>query len=214
VLTMMLGQKLNAKAHIIPAPVIVRNRNIRDTLFKEKNEYREGMLTILFRWIQMQLKEENAVFKSYVVFDLETTGKDPDSCGIVEIAAARAVNGRIEDTFHRMINPGMPIEPEASNVHHITDADVKDSPSISGIWKEFKDFVGDNLLIAHNGFAFDFKIIDRTAKEIGEQKLQNLRYDSLILARNLFQGQQNSIDGLAARFKLDAGTRHRAADLL
>jgi deoxyribonucleoside regulator len=36
VLTMMLGQKLGAKAHLIPAPVIVRNRSIRDTLFKEK----------------------------------------------------------------------------------------------------------------------------------------------------------------------------------
>ena len=35
-LTMMLGQKLGARAHVIPAPVIVRNRSIRDTLFKEK----------------------------------------------------------------------------------------------------------------------------------------------------------------------------------
>ena len=35
-LTMMLGQKLGAKAHVIPAPVIVRNRAIRDTLFKEE----------------------------------------------------------------------------------------------------------------------------------------------------------------------------------
>jgi len=35
-LTMMLGQKLGAKAYLIPAPVIVRNRSIRDTLFKEK----------------------------------------------------------------------------------------------------------------------------------------------------------------------------------
>jgi deoxyribonucleoside regulator len=35
-LTMMLGQKLGAKAHVIPAPVIVRNRSIRDTLFKEQ----------------------------------------------------------------------------------------------------------------------------------------------------------------------------------
>lgn len=35
-LTMMLGQKLGAKAQVIPAPVIVRNRSIRDTLFKEK----------------------------------------------------------------------------------------------------------------------------------------------------------------------------------
>ena len=36
VLTMMLGQKLGARAHLIPAPVIVRNRSIRNTLFKEK----------------------------------------------------------------------------------------------------------------------------------------------------------------------------------
>ncbi|MBT8332755.1 MAG: sugar-binding transcriptional regulator [Deltaproteobacteria bacterium] len=35
-LTIMLGQKLGAKAHVIPAPVIVRNRSIRDTLFKER----------------------------------------------------------------------------------------------------------------------------------------------------------------------------------
>ncbi len=36
ILTMMLGQKLGAKAYVIPAPVIVRDRSIRDTLFKEK----------------------------------------------------------------------------------------------------------------------------------------------------------------------------------
>lgn len=35
-LTMTLGQKLGAKAYLIPAPVIVRNRTIRNTLFKEK----------------------------------------------------------------------------------------------------------------------------------------------------------------------------------
>jgi len=35
-LTMMLGQKLGAKAHLIPAPVIVGNRRIRDTLLGEK----------------------------------------------------------------------------------------------------------------------------------------------------------------------------------
>jgi deoxyribonucleoside regulator len=35
-LTMTLGQKLGAKATLIPAPVIVRNRALRNTLFKEK----------------------------------------------------------------------------------------------------------------------------------------------------------------------------------
>jgi deoxyribonucleoside regulator len=41
-LTMMLGQKLGAKALVIPAPVIVRNGSIRDTLFKE-NKIRETL---------------------------------------------------------------------------------------------------------------------------------------------------------------------------
>jgi len=36
VLTMTLGQKLGAKAYLIPAPVIVRTRALRNTLFKEK----------------------------------------------------------------------------------------------------------------------------------------------------------------------------------
>jgi len=35
-LTMMLGQKLGAHAHVLPAPVLVRNRSLRDTLFKEQ----------------------------------------------------------------------------------------------------------------------------------------------------------------------------------
>jgi len=35
-LTMTLGQKLGAKAYLIPAPVIVRTRALRNTLFKEK----------------------------------------------------------------------------------------------------------------------------------------------------------------------------------
>jgi len=34
-LTTMLGQKMSANAHVIQAPIIVRNKSIRDTLFKE-----------------------------------------------------------------------------------------------------------------------------------------------------------------------------------
>ena len=34
-LTTMLGQKLSADAHVIQAPIIVRDKSIRDTLFKE-----------------------------------------------------------------------------------------------------------------------------------------------------------------------------------
>ena len=42
-LTMALGQKLGAKAHVIQAPVIVGNRIIRDALLKEKNTWTKGL---------------------------------------------------------------------------------------------------------------------------------------------------------------------------
>ncbi len=169
-------------------------------------------MTTLFRWLQVQLKRKDTVFNNYTVFDLETTGKNVDVCEIMEVAAVKVRDGVNIDEFQTLINPGIPVEPEAESVHHISDKDVAKAPKIDEVWSDFKNFIGDDILIAHNGYSFDFKILDRVGKEIGQTRLQNLRYDSLILARNLFTNKQNSIDALADRYKLDAGTRHRALD--
>jgi superfamily I DNA/RNA helicase len=69
-----------------------------------------------------------------------------------------------------------------------------------------------NIVIAHNGYAFDFAILDRFSKKIEGNKLSNIRLDSLAMARNLFPGQSNSIDALIERFKLKCSSRHRALD--
>ncbi len=183
------------------------------TLFRQKSNRREGTLSILFRWLQWHLKQEGEkVFKDYVVFDLETTGANPDYCGIVEIAAIRIRNGAIEDEFSSLVNPGIPIEPGAQDVHQISENDIKDAPRTAEIWEKFLNFIGSDLLIAHNGFAFDFKILDRINRELGYTKNKNLRYDSLILARNMYPDKKNSIDGLMERFRLTAEKRHRALD--
>lgn len=182
-------------------------------IFSTQVSRRNGILSQLFRWLQVQLKSSPSnIFDTYVVFDLETTGKNPDKCGVVEIAAVKVEKGKIIDQFHSLVNPGIPIEPEAQAVHNISESDVQSEPPIAEIYPQFEIFVGKDLLIAHNGYVFDFKIVDRIAKELNHSKLRNIRYDSLILARNLYDGAQNSIDGLVNRFKLDAGQRHRALD--
>ena len=174
---------------------------------------RRGSLTVLFRWLQVQIQPRgDDVFKNYVVFDLETTGRDPAKDGIIEIAAVRVRDGKIEDQFNTLVNPGIPIKEGAQAVHHISDADVRDAPTPEEVLPKFFKFVGNDLLIAHNGYAFDFKFLDRYAKELGLPRLKNVRYDSLILARNIFPNEKNSIDALAYRYRLDAGTRHRALD--
>ena len=183
-----------------------------ELIFKETTDRRRGLVATLFRWLQVQLKHENKLFQDYVVFDLETTGKNPETCGIVEIAAVRVREGDITEEYQTLVNPGIPVEPEAQSVHQISNEDIVQAPLLETVWPEFAAFVGQDVLIAHNGYGFDFKIIDRVCKEMGQPRLNGVRYDSLILSRNLFTGQQNSIDALADRFKLDAGTRHRALD--
>ena len=177
-----------------------------------KQAQKRSAISALFRYLQQILTVNIPHFNDYVVFDLETTGRDTETCGIVEIAAVRVRDGKVTDTFQTLINPQMPIEPGAMAVHHITDADVKAAPLMREVWPLFKDFIGDDMLIAHNGHAFDFRIINRFSRKLDKQKLQNIRYDSLILARSLYADSRNSIDALAERFGFDPGNRHRALD--
>ncbi len=166
--------------------------------------------TALLRYLQQAARPARPLFEDYVVFDLETTGRDPQSCGIVEIAAVRVEKGEIVDRFESLVNPEMAVEEGARAVHGISDEQLSDAPVLADIWADFRAFIGDKVLVAHNGFAFDFIIINRFARQLEGQKLPNVRYDSLILARQLFPGEGNSIDALAERFKVDPGDRHRA----
>ncbi|MEJ2053522.1 MAG: UvrD-helicase domain-containing protein [Calditrichaceae bacterium] len=86
-------------------------------LFTNQVTRRNGILSQLFRWLQIQMKPApNKIFDNYVVFDLETTGKNPENCGIVEIAAVKVKQGKIVDEFQFLVNPGTPIETEAFSV--------------------------------------------------------------------------------------------------
>lgn len=76
--------------------------------------------------------------------DVETCGLPPDNNQVVEVATLDLVAHQTDDrmvwTRDRMwsslVNPGRPIPPEASGVHHITDDMVKDAPSMDDALKE------------------------------------------------------------------------------
>ena len=182
-------------------------------IFRLKDAQRQGALSCLFKFLQWYTTHNEQPFlQDYVVLDLETTGKDTTGCGIVEIAAVKVENGQKTAELQSLINPEMPISEGAQAVHNISDSDVKDAPVIAKLWPEFKSFIGDSVIIAHNGYQFDFPILDRYARLIDGQKLGNIRFDSLTMARKLYPNQANSIDALMERFGLTAGERHRALE--
>ena len=92
-------------------------------------------------------------------FDTETTGTRPDKDRIIEIAAYDPVEDR---SFVSLINPGMPIPPDASAIHGITNEMVETAPTFNEVGQKFVEFCGaDAVLIAHNGDAFDKPFLEQ-----------------------------------------------------
>src|SRR5713101_5480321 len=166
---------------------------------------------ILFKALQLlHAKELDTPLERYVTFDLETTDKDVDVCEVVEVGAVRVVGGEIVDRFHTLVKPYRPITPGATKVHGYTDAAVREAPSFAEVWPEFRAFIGDDVLIAHNGQHFDIPVLRRLAA--GREGVDTLVfYDTLPLVRSLSRDSAK-LEDLALRFGIDAGRAHHALD--
>lgn len=83
--------------------------------------------------------------------DLETTGKRPKTAGIVQLALRVYVPGYEVGEYKTLVNPIMPIPPEATAVHGITDEMVKDAPTFKQLSPKLAkdllncDFTGKNV---------------------------------------------------------------------
>src|SRR6267154_646057 len=165
----------------------------------------------LFKALQLlHAKELDTPLERYVTFDLETTDKDVDVCEVVEVGAVRVVGGEIVDRFHTLVKPYRPITPGATKVHGYTDAAVREAPSFAEVWPAFRAFMGDDVLIAHNGQHFDIPVLRRLAA--GRDGVDSLVfYDTLPLVRSLSRDSAK-LEDLALRFGIDAGRTHHALD--
>src|SRR5436190_710636 len=73
------------------------------------------------------------------VIDIETTGIDPATDAIIEIASVDMVrSGGINNAMDTLVRPGKPIPPGASAVHHIVDEDVQNAPALAEVIDRFK----------------------------------------------------------------------------
>src|SRR5205807_2498384 len=165
----------------------------------------------LFKALQLlHAKELDTALERYVTFDLETTDKDVEVCGVVEVGAARVVKGEIVERFQSLVQPYRPITPAASAIHGYTDDDVRDARPFAEVWSEFRAFIGEDILIVHNGQQFDIPVLRRLAA--GRDGVDSLVfYDTLPLVRSLSRDSAK-LEDLALRFGIDAGRAHHALD--
>ena len=147
-----------------------------------------------------------------IFYDTETTGLRAEKDFIVEIAAYDPVKN---DHFVSFINPGVPIPPETSAIHHITDDMVQDAPPFSIVGQQFTDFCGpDALLIAHNNDRFDKLFLNAEFKRNDLVVPATWRHlDTLVWARRYRPDlPRHGLQILREHFQILFNQAHRALD--
>ncbi len=105
--------------------------------------------------------------KPIVFFDLETTGVDITHDRIVEISIIKVLPSGEEQEKTRRINPGMPIPPEATAIHHISDEDVADCPMFKQIARSLANELTGCDLAGYNSNRFDIPMLDQEFQRAG-----------------------------------------------
>lgn len=149
-----------------------------------------------------------------VYFDVESTGLDPNTAEIIEIGAV--VHEEFDNIeFHERIKPRSAIPADATNVHGIRDSDVAKCRSFEAVIDAFNAFLEVVLakhqpqhrkrvmLVAHNGFHFDFPLLASECARHGRNKQMKdfvLYSDSMAVLQQTFH-QPRAVCGLATLYR-------------
>ncbi len=145
----------------------------------------------------------------FIIFDIETTGLSPKSCGITQIGALKYKNGEIIGRFDTFVNPEMPIPANIVELTGITDDMVKDAPSEKEAVKSFLEFSNGAMLVAHNA-NFDISFIRRVAVD-NDIPFNNAYLDTVALSRYINADiKKHTLDSLARYYKLGEFDHHKA----
>ncbi len=145
--------------------------------------------------------------KDYVVFDLETTGRDPKTCEITEIGALKVRNGTVFDTFSMLVKPSGKIPAETSRFNHITNDMVKDAPPIEEVMPQFEAYIQGSPLLGYNILKFDLPVLKRFISD--EKQIETIDVYPLVKYYSIPSKSSKLVD-VAAYFKISRGNAHRA----
>lgn len=150
---------------------------------------------------------------TYVVFDVETTGFNAAGGDqIIEIGAVKIEKGNVIDRFSTLINPGYKVSSKTTEITGITDSMLKGKPSEEKSILDFKSWIMDLPLVAHNA-KFDQSFLAMAYKKYNLGELKNTVLDTLELSRTLNPDWgRHGLTYLAKRYEIewDEDAHHRA----
>ena len=141
----------------------------------------------------------------YASLDLETTGLDPETDEIIEVAAIRFDASGVLDTYQTLVNPGRKLEYRIAMLTHIDPATLDAAPHFSSVAAEVERFIGLDAIVGQNP-TFDTTFLARKGLQIFGPT-----YDTFELAGLLLPDlRQHTLGAIADHLGLEFTNRHRA----
>lgn len=147
---------------------------------------------------------------NYTVIDIETTGLKPATDFITEISALKFRCNRKVDEFVMLVKPNCHIPYHITRLTGIDDAAVADAPRIEDVIWQFKEFIGDDILMGYN-VSFDISFLTNKLQDCYAQSINNAYVDVMHMAKTVLPelGRVKQT-ALASYFGIATDGAHRA----
>src|SRR5678816_2336184 len=143
------------------------------------------------------------------IVDVETTGSDPATDRITEIALLETNGLALTGQWSTLVNPGGTIPGAIQALTGISQEMVERAPRFEQIAGELYERLAGRVFVAHNA-RFDYGFLRHEFERAG-LKFQARTLCTVRLSRRLYAGHaSHTLDALIARHGIDCRARHRA----
>ena len=148
---------------------------------------------------------------TFVVFDIETTGLSATHDEIIEISAIKMKGQQTIERFDTFIKASHPLSAFTTELTSITDAMLNDGLPLVDALSQFKAFIGDAILVAHNA-PFDVDFISAHMQSLSLLDAPYEAIDTLQLARQLYGDKLKrfNLKAVSKYFNVELTHHHRA----
>ena len=145
-----------------------------------------------------------------LIMDTETTGLDPQKGDrVIEVGIVEMIGRKFTgEKLHVYINPQRGMDEEVIRIHGISEAFLADKPTFDQVAQALYDFMDGAEVIAHNA-SFDMNFLNMEFSKVGMADFAERVHvtDSLMMAKQQYPGQKNTLDALVRR--LNVGKQDR-----
>lgn len=146
---------------------------------------------------------------AYVVFDVETTGLNTSGDSIIELGAVRIEGGEEVSEFNQLVNPLRPLSAKITEITGISDAMLRDMPTLPKVIQDFQRFAEGAVLVAHNA-GFDSAFLRRAFADAA-LAFEHPVLDTLAFSRAVYPAlKSHKLGALCKHLKIPLKNAHRA----